>query len=208
MDQILFYGYEMLSAFIPFLIVFIIFKNLQKKKGISFSKYHFIIIIAFSIYVIGMYHFTGAGTLYDGLMYQLEIKQDQLNFIPFSNDIDGTAYILNILLFIPFGLLTPLIWRKMDSLVNIIGTGFLLTMLIEVSQLLNNRRNDIDDILLNVLGAVIGFGMFKVLDKCTKSKYQLSDTTIVELPIYILIIFIGRFLLFNEMGLARLLYGF
>ena len=78
----------------------------------------------------------------------------------------------------------------------------------ELSQLFNNRRTDVDDIVLNVLGAVIGFGMFKLWDKFTKSKFKINRSVIVELPTYIVVIFIGRFLFFKEIGFAKLLYGF
>ena len=83
-------------------------------------------------------------TVYDGLMYQLEIRQDQVNFIPFSRDIDIVGYLFNIVLFIPLGLLTPIIWKKMNNLTNIIGVGFFFTMLIEISQLLNNLWTNLD----------------------------------------------------------------
>lgn len=208
MDGLIFLGYEILAALAPFLMVFMLFRNVQKKKGISYSRYHFIAMIAFSVYVAGVYHFTGAGTIYDGLMYQLKLKQDQINMIPFSHDIDITACLLNILLFIPLGLLVPIIWQKMNKFTYIIGTGFLFTLLIEISQLLNNRRSDVDDILLNVLGAIIGFGFFKLFDKITKSKFQANDPVVAGLPICIVVVFVGRFLLYNEMGLAKLLYGF
>ncbi len=208
MDEIIFLGYEALAALLPFLIVFILFRNAQKQKGVSYSRYHFIAMIVFAVYVVGVYHFTGAGTIYDGLMYQLELRQDKINIIPFSNNIDITAYLLNVLLFIPLGLLVPIIWQKINKLTHVIGTGFFFTLFIEISQLLNNRRTDIDDILLNVLGAIIGFGFFKLFDRITKSKFQVNDPVSVGLPICIVVVFIGRCLLYNEIGLAKLLYGF
>lgn len=208
MDNFIFLGYEILCSFVPFLVFYIISRTAQKRKGISFSRYHYFAMLAFFLYIAGVFHFTGAGTIYDALMYKLELRQDQINFIPFSQSIDITAYLLNILLFIPLGLLTPILWKKMNKLTNIIGVGFLFTMLIEISQLLNNRRTDIDDILLNIFGVVIGFALFKLWDKFTKSKFQMNSSAVLELPLYIIVIFVGRFLLYNEMGLAKLLYGF
>lgn len=207
MDIILFLGYEALSGFVPFLVVFMIARTIQKRKGVSFSRRHFFAILVFSLYIIGVYYFTGAGTIYDGLMYKLELRQEQINLIPFSQDIDIVAYFLNIVLFIPLGLLSPIIWKKMNKLTNIIGIGFFFTMLIEISQLLNNRSTDIDDVILNVLGAVIGFGLFKVWDRLTKSKYQVGSPILTELPICIIAVFVGRFFLYNELGVVKLLYG-
>lgn len=208
MDDMIFLGYEILSALIPFLVVLVIFRSTQKKKGIFHTQYSFLAMILFSVYMVGVYHFTGAGTIYDGLMYQFEWRQDQFNWIPFSNSIDVVAYVLNVVLFVPLGLLVPIIWKKMNKLSNLIATGFLFTILIEASQLLNNRRTDIDDILLNVLGAVVGFGLFRLFDEITKSKFSVKNPVITELMISVVVVFLGRFFLYNEMRLAKILYGF
>ena len=208
MDELIFLGYEILSALIPFLIVLVLFRSTQKKKGVSYTRYSFITIVVFAVYIVGVYHFTGAGTIYDGLMYQFEWRKDQFNWIPFSNNIDVVAYILNIVLFVPLGLLVPIIWKKLSKFPDILATGFLFTILIEVSQLLNNRRTDIDDIILNVLGAVVGFGLFKLFDKITKPKFYVKNPIVSELMISIVVVFLGRFFLYNEMGLAKILYGF
>jgi len=127
---------------------------------------------------------------------------------PFSNSIDVVAYVLNVVLFVPLGLLVPIIWEKMNQFSNLLVTGFLFTVFIEVSQLLNNRRTDIDDILLNVLGAVVGFGLFKIFDKVTKSKFCVKNPIVDELMISVIAVFLGRFFLYDEMGLAKILYGF
>lgn len=208
LDMILFLSYEALSGLIPLFLVFMIVHKAQKRNKAAFSRYHFLAVLIFTLYIIGVFYFTGVGTLYDGLKYQLELRQDQINFIPFSHDIDITDYLLNIVLFIPFGLLTPVIWTKMNKLTNILGAGFLFTILIEVSQLLNNRATDIDDVILNLFGAVIGFGLYKTLDRYTRFKLQTDSPFVYELPICIIAAFLGRFLLYDEMGLAKLLYRF
>lgn len=208
MDDLIFLGYEILSALIPFLVVLVIFRRTQKKKGVFYTQYSFLAMIVFAVYMVGVYHFTGAGTIYDGLMYQFEWRQDQFNWIPFSNSIDVVAYVLNVVLFVPLGLLVPIIWKKMNKLSNLLATGFLFTILIEASQLLNNRRTDIDDILLNVLGAVVGFGLFRLFDEITKSKFSVKNPVITELMISVVVVFLGRFFLYNEMRLAKILYGF
>lgn len=208
MGSLILLGYEFISIVIPFLVAFLVLRNLQKKKGQFPSKAYGVFIIILMIYFAGVYHVTSAGTLYNGLMYQLELRQDQINLIPFSNDISIIGYALNILLFMPLGFLVPLIWKKMDKYAYILGTGFAFSFLIEVSQLFNNRSTDIDDLIMNTLGALLGYILYKVWNKVTKSKYQLKDTLVIELPIYLIVLFMGRFFLFNEMGLARILYGF
>lgn len=208
MDTLIFLGYEILSAFLPVLVVFLIVRHHNVQKDVPYTNSHFLAVIVFSLYIVGVYHFTGAGTIYDGLLYGFTVRQNQLNFIPFSHTIDIVAYLLNILLFIPLGLLAPLFWQKMTKLTNVMGIASVFTLLIEASQLLNNRRTDIDDVLLNILGAIVGYGFYKLLDRLAKSKFQANNQLSAELPICILTVFAARFLLFNEMGLAKLLYGF
>ena len=208
MDTLIFWGYEILSAFLPVLVVFLIVRHHNVQKDVPYTNSHFLAVIVFSLYIVGVYHFTGAGTIYDGLLYGFTVRQNQLNFIPFSHTIDIVAYLLNILLFIPLGLLAPLFWQKMTKLTNVMGIASVFTLLIEASQLLNNRRTDIDDVLLNILGAIVGYGFYKLLDRLAKSKFQANNQLSAELPICILTVFAARFLLFNEMGLAKLLYGF
>ena len=208
MDTLIFLGYEILSAFLPVLVIFLIVRHHNVQKDIPYTNSHFFAVIVFLLYIVGVYHFTGAGTIYDGLLYGFTFRQDQLNFIPFSHTIDIVAYLLNILLFIPLGLLAPLFWQKMTKLTTVSGIASVFTLLIEASQLLNNRRTDIDDILLNILGAIVGYGFYKLSDRLAKSKFQANNQLSAELPICILTVFAARFLLFNEMGLAKLLYGF
>lgn len=68
----------------------------------------------------------------------------------------------NVILFIPLGFLLPLITNKFHSLKKIIVVAFLFSLFIEFVQFISfhfgiYRTADIDDIILNTLGAVLGF---------------------------------------------------
>ena len=181
---------------------------LNKKKNCHISKISCMLLLVFSVYMIAVYHFTGAGTLKELHTFQLKINRYELNFIPFSNEIDIVGYLLNILLMIPFGILVPFLWGKMNDFRYIAEIGLLFSLFIECSQLLNNRSTDIDDLIMNTIGAVIGLMLYQIFDKLTKSNYQRKDIPAFLLAVSILIPFLGRFLFFNEMGLAHSLYGF
>ena len=198
--------YEVLMTLLPFVVVFLLLQKRQKQKGIAFSRNHVFAVLVFSVYVLGVYHFTGVGTLYDHKRYIF--IPELINLVPFSNEIDIVAYALNVVLFVPFGLLAPMIWQNMGKLRSVLLGAFGFTLLIEVSQLLNFRSTDIDDEILNVLGAAVGFVSYKLWDKMTESKYRVNSPVTAELAMCILIAFAGRFFLYNEMGLMSLLYGF
>lgn len=73
----------------------------------------------------------------------------------------------NIILFIPAGFLPPMIFPSMRRWYGAIVPGFLWSLFIELSQLIlhlanmGNRSFDTDDLILNTLGALIGFILFK-----------------------------------------------
>ena len=65
-------------------------------------------------------------------------------------------YVGNIAIFFPFGIFLPVIFKKLNFL-KVILTGCLISLFIEVVQyLLSAGYTDIDDIIMNTLGAAIG----------------------------------------------------
>jgi glycopeptide antibiotics resistance protein len=70
----------------------------------------------------------------------------------------------NIILFIPFGFLLPLLAKKLFSLKAVIPLAFLLSLTIETVQILTTiGRFDIDDLILNTIGAVIGYYIVRMI---------------------------------------------
>lgn len=107
----------------------------------------------------------------------LAVRLQGSNFIPFKTIIyyilgnEGfriaIANILgNIVAFIPLGFLLPIIFKKMRKLPKIILTSFSVSLLFEVIQLLIAIGSfDIDDILLNVFGSLIGYIFYILISK-------------------------------------------
>ena len=80
-----------------------------------------------------------------------------VSLIPFGTFSDST-YILaaNVILFMPFGLFSALLWRNFDWKRALL-TGACITLFIESCQLFIGRTFDIDDLMLNTLGVFCGF---------------------------------------------------
>ncbi|PEI51828.1 VanZ family protein [Priestia aryabhattai] len=85
----------------------------------------------------------------------------------------------NIILFVPFGFLSPLKFRSIDNSLKVCLVGMLFSVLIEVVQLfMPNRWTDIDDIILNVLGTWVGYNIFNYLSNFQRvniGKYEKED---------------------------------
>lgn len=204
MREYLLITYEFLVSFVPFLIIFLILSQIYKQKSIPVPKSRNIFLFLFAIYLIAVFYLTGFGTLWDGMLYNWEIRN--INLLPFSRAIDWAAYFQNILLFLPFGFLCPLLWKNMDNAAVMGAAGFSFSILIEISQLLNNRASDVDDLIMNTLGTLIGYIFYRIFSHFYPSKR--SQSVKYEPLMYIAVISLGRFFLYNEFFLVKLLYRF
>ena len=206
-DDLIFLSYEFLSAFLPFLLFCFLFLHRLRKRNRSLTAHSRFFVLVFAVYIIGVYHFTGAGTLYEGLRF-LPSFHPSYNLIPFSHHIDPAGYVLNAVLFLPLGFLVPLLWDKADRFLSVLGVGAAFSVFIELTQLLNVRASDVDDLILNAAGTVLGFAAYRIFDKAAGSRFQQRNVPLSLLAASILVPYLGRFLLYDDMGLARLLYGF
>ena len=69
---------------------------------------------------------------------------------------EAVQYLMNILFFIPYGLLFP--WK--DNWKRVFVTALVLSVLIEFSQFIFNLGwCEVDDVISNTLGAMIGWGV-------------------------------------------------
>lgn len=70
----------------------------------------------------------------------------------------------NIVMFMPAGFFTALLWKG-ESLKKAALAGFLFSLTVELCQLPQARGTDIDDLWLNTLGAVLGYGVFWLMKR-------------------------------------------
>lgn len=76
-----------------------------------------------------------------------------------------TQLLGNTLLFAPWGFFLPLLWPRFRHAGRMAAMALGLTLLIETTQLFINRYVEIDDVLLNFLGAMLGAGAWAVLHR-------------------------------------------
>lgn len=186
---------------ICYLIVRSIFIGMKSKKGVNWWKE--LISFLFVIY-IGM---VVAITLFPipiGFSTSFGHIRLSINSIPFASiikDIDkiGIAYdgdVLfmiglivrnvggNILLLMPLGFLAPIIWDKFKKIKNTILLGLAISISIELLQLTESlfsgwgRITDIDDVIFNVIGSIVGYFIYKItLMLASKFNIQVLNKT-------------------------------
>lgn len=70
----------------------------------------------------------------------------------------------NVVMFMPLGLCPPLLWEGVSLRRAAAGT-FCVSLFIELCQLFLPRWTDVDDLWLNTLGGVLGYGIWSLLRK-------------------------------------------
>ncbi len=92
----------------------------------------------------------------------------RVNLIPFVNIFDYDSkrdLLLNVIgntaMFIPSGIVLPIIYKKLNSFWKVVAAGAMISLCIEIIQLpFSVRASDVDDLILNTLGVVIGYGIY------------------------------------------------
>lgn len=176
-------------------IIWLIYKIL-KREEITISHSIWTFILLFYIYLV--FFVTGSGTIWDimdkgGL--EVSIQSAKINLIPFSSD-GMFTYIMNIIMPMPLGFLLPYIWKNFRNMYKVTLIGFLFSLFIEISQIPTNREVDIDDLIMNTIGTILGYTIWKIIGKVFFRKNEEKRTKALsemEPIIYIILTFTFHF---------------
>ena len=170
----------LLAILVSMVLITIINIILNKKSSGKIKRQHYLFGYFLILYlVISLKDIVGFPTLSDlerKVMLGVPIFDPVLNFIPLSSGIEIST-ILNIIFFMPFGFLLPTLWNKFRKFIPTVFAGFIFSLIIEVGQLFTIRATDVDDLIMNTLGTILGFILFKILSIIFK---KLSNKTMVE----------------------------
>lgn len=174
MVRLLSMGIECVSSMAFLLPVMIILQYILFKQH---SFYQFVMVLITAVYFMAMYSVTGLPTAYT-LRFDFS-----LNLIPLIDIVNSPAeYIkntaLNILLFMPLGFLLPVIWSEYRDAKKIVLMGLVVSIIIEVLQIFTFRFTDIDDLITNTLGAVLGYGIAKKISFKLPLKISEKEKTV------------------------------
>lgn len=178
-----------LLAVIPFLAVFQLFRYHYRLTGSIRRE------IMLLVYVFVLVTILTAAEL--PALWSISFHFN-LNLIPFQDLLLYPGeYMWNFLIFIPFGLLTPLLWPYFTDWKRTVLTGVLLSLFTELAQDFAYRAANIDDFIMNVLGVFLGFLLYLALRrtnpdtprKFRKKRKKKSNQTLIQLePILYLVL--------------------
>ena len=151
------------TLFISLIVIVSIRISYLIKHKEKFIFHEEILLLVFVLYILCLFQVVTAQDIN---------SLDGNNFIPFREifryEFGGKYFIKNIIgnviMFMPYGFFVG----KYASLKNTKLTIFLLLLAsisIEVTQLVIGRVFDVDDIILNVIGGLIGYLIYRIIDK-------------------------------------------
>lgn len=146
-----------------------------------------VLTLCFICYMILLVYFLffseeyGRDEAYSTYQYNFELFRELKRYIAYRHQIGYSLFLVNVIgnvvAFMPFGFLVPVMYREQRKdkkfkgryfrsflYVTVVGMGF--TFLIETIQLLTKKGCfDVDDLMLNTIGVVIGYICYYIAKK-------------------------------------------
>ena len=189
-----YYIYSLVCFLLPGTVWLVWNRRMTADK--AYKVRHIIWVYIYMFYgYLAVQEAAGIGSIWDLITYGK--LDNSINLIPFSSE-GAMTYILNIIMFMPLGFLLPLIWENFRNAKKVVLMGFLMSLTIEICQLFNIRTTDIDDLMMNTLGALVGYCCWKVFSLVFRN----AGTKCVEMKksepvVYMFGGILGLFLLYN-----------
>ena len=141
---------DVLSAAVVAVPLVWLFQRFRGERG----RTRYVLSGLFVLYLCEMFDVVGIPAI------QYIRWEPNISLIPFSDETGwlGVQRVLNAVMFAPFGFLLPVLWCKCRKWKVTVLAGFLLSLTIEILQMFCFRATDVDDLIMNTLGA--GFGYF------------------------------------------------
>ena len=98
-----------------------------------------------------------------------------LNLIPFSDFQDRRFFLLsgmNVLMFVPLGFLLPAYFDRYRHWGRTLFAGIATSLTVELIQLFTLRATDVDDLLMNTLGTLVGYLAAKLIFRHRSAVYR------------------------------------
>lgn len=106
----------------------------------------------FALYLSGVYSAAG---LPNAAWFRFYPNVNLRPFLYMFSDLDNT--LLNVLLFIPLGFFLTILWLSFRSVFHTVVVGLAFSLVIELLQLFAYRTTDINDLMTNTLGTLLGY---------------------------------------------------
>lgn len=154
-----------------------------KAKGFDWKRELQLLLVYICLVVVVRFTFCPFGTV-NGKIQPLQFDKDKilpfwLNLKPFVYLFDYPSMkeaLLNLIgntaMFIPLGIVWPAVFKKLNTHGKVITAGVGVSLTIEILQLpFFGRSTDIDDLILNSAGFLMGYGIWLLCRRRKKNDH-------------------------------------
>lgn len=131
-------------------LTFLIKRNLKLNLMLALCQFTWILIVLTILFITGILggHFDFSLLTNGCVLYSLKLFEEGVT----------TATLLNLVLFIPYGFLSTIMFKKVrERWIYAVLVGLIFTVTIECLQIFIGRFVQLEDILMNILGTYIGY---------------------------------------------------
>lgn len=149
----------------------------QTKRCIKFGSFILLTLyIAVLIYVCFFSEDYGRDVITSYYRYNLIPFKEIRRFYIYRDVVGIRAFLANlfgnVLAFMPYGFFMPILRPKLRRMNQMFLAAFLLSLTIEITQLLTRVGSfDVDDLILNTAGGIAGYLLFYIMNKI-RSKWD------------------------------------
>jgi len=131
----------------------------------SFLVYVFMVLTLTGYFIL--FREVAAHGWWQRVLHRMQTKE-RINMQPFlmfkQFQLSSTQVIGNLVMLLPLGIYIPLLFPKLSGFFRVFLICLLVSISIELMQLITSvRSTDIDDVILNTSGAVVGYALYKFL---------------------------------------------
>ena len=138
-----------------------------RRKGRPVATLYHAFVVSLLMMMTCVFSLTGVSPISG---FHTDVRLDEINWTPFVGMLDilrdgwscySVSNILgNILLFLPLGFLAPVVSPRLGRFWKTALLGLGVSLWIECTQLFLTRGTDVDDLILNTAGAMLGFALY------------------------------------------------
>ncbi|MFG1605259.1 VanZ family protein [Actinoplanes sp. NPDC049265] len=162
-----------IPVLLPLVAVLVTIGLLRLRKGGRMTPARAMTVVAAAVYLAAVLRVTTLPLQIALGSYANRVPwYEKFAWIPVLT-IDVRTFVLNIIMMIPLGVLLPL-FTRIDTMRRVALAGLLFSAAIEIVQLLTNvflssgDMADVNDLLANTIGAMVGFALLTRIDLITR----------------------------------------
>ena len=152
-------------------------RNKKEEHRLVLAWTLFIVYMVFLMYFLFFAEIMGRTYIDRDYHYNLTPFREIRRFIVYRRTLGWFAVLSNllgnVLAFVPFGMILPMLTPKCRNFFHIVLLGFDFSLFVVTIQLISKVGSfDVDDLILNTLGAALGYLAYRLIRRYFRRKHD------------------------------------